>query len=190
MCLSKSMEKSFHALKSRKAREAYVEAELVNGLAHQIRIIRQQRGWTQKQLALKLGSTQTTVSRLEDPSYGRYTIQTLLALGRVFDVAFFVRYMPFSKFMTATWNTHPENFKAIAYEDEAPTIQFFTESKSGAYIKKVISGTTRTDYPVLKVVDKSSTGILVNRKVKEDYMDFFVSAITYGRNLTKISSTK
>ena len=140
------MEKSFLALKNHKAREAYVEAELVNGLAHQIRIIRQQRGWTQKQLASKLGTTPSTISRLEDPSYGRYTIQTLLALGRVFDVAFFVRYMPFSKFMPATWDTRPENFKAATYEDEASSVQFFTETKSRSFFKPVIVDTVTVNY--------------------------------------------
>lgn len=128
------MEKSFLALKNRKAREAYVEAELVNGLAHQIRIIRQQRGWTQKELASKLDTTPSTISRLENPSYGRYTIRTLLALGSVFDVAFFVRYMPFSKFMPSTWDTRPDNFEALAYEDEVSSIQFFSENISGTYV--------------------------------------------------------
>lgn len=148
------MEKSFLQLKSHKARDAYIEAELVNGLAHQIRIIRQQRGWTQEHLAEKLGTTQGTVSRLEDPSYGRYTIRTLLALGKVFDVAFFVRYMPFSKFMQATWDTRPENFEAASYAEEVSSIQFFTETKTVAYVisRNVSSPTTGVDYTALKAV--------------------------------------
>ena len=137
------MEKSFLALNNRKAREAYVEAELINGLAHQIRIIRQQRGWTQKELASKLDTTRSTISRLEDPSYGRYTIRTLLALGRVFDVAFFVRYMPFSKFMPSTWDTRPDNFEALAYEDEVSSIQFFVENNSGTYATELVSSTAK-----------------------------------------------
>lgn len=129
------MEKSFLALRNARAREANVHSELTNGLAHQIRIIRQQRGWTQKQLAEKLGTTQTTVSRLEDPSYGRYSVRSLLALGNIFDVALFVRYLPFSKFLPATWDTTPENFEAVAYEDEVDFVQFFDESLTGNYVK-------------------------------------------------------
>ena len=123
------MEKSFRALNNPQAREAYVEAELINGLAHQIRIIRQQRGLTQKQLAEKMGTTQTTVSRLEDPSYGRYSMRSLLALSKVFDIALLIRFMAFSKFMPATWNTHPDQFKATSYENEASSVRFFTEDK-------------------------------------------------------------
>lgn len=130
MCLSKSMEGSFRSLNEVSARDAYVEAELVNGLAHQIRILREQRGWTQKDLAARLDTTQTTISRLEDPSYGRYTIRTLLRLGKAFDVAFFVRYLPFSKFMHQTWDTRPEKFEALSYEEEASSIQFFTEKRT------------------------------------------------------------
>lgn len=177
MCLSKSMERSFHALKSRKARDAYVEAELVNGLAHQIRIIRQERGWTQKQLAEKLETTQTTVSRLEDPSYGRYTIRTLLALGRVFDVAFFVRYLPFSKFLPATWDTRPENFEAAAYEDEVSSIQFFTENKSGTYVSKVITSTSMPDYTLKKIINGTPVSILSNNRIAKGDMEFFMSRI-------------
>lgn len=127
------MEKSFLALRDAGARNAYVESELINGLAHQIRIVRQQRGWSQKQLAEKLGTTQTTISRLEDPSYGKYSIRTLLALSHVFEVALFVRYQPFSKFMPATWDTRRENFEAAGYSEELPNIQFYAESSGGVY---------------------------------------------------------
>ena len=127
VCLSKSLEKSFRSLCESATREAYVEAELVNGLAHQIRILREERGWTQKDLATRLNTTQTTVSRLEDPSYGRFSIRTLLSLGKVFDVAIFVRYLPFSRFMQETWDTKPERFKATGYQEEAALIQFFSD---------------------------------------------------------------
>jgi transcriptional regulator with XRE-family HTH domain len=124
------LEKSFLSLKHPGAKEAYVEAELVNGLAHQIRILREQRGWTQKQLAKYLDTTQNTISRLEDPSYGRYTFRTLLGLSKAFGVALFVRYLPFSKFIQETWNTSPELFEAASYDEEVASIQFFTEGET------------------------------------------------------------
>lgn len=122
--LSKSMESSFLRLKSKKVRSAYVESELVNGISHQIRILRQQRGWTQSQLARKLKTTQAVVSRLEDASYGRYSLKTLLQVGAAFDVGMFLRYMPFSQFMAATWNTRPEKFEADSYDDEVSRVHF------------------------------------------------------------------
>lgn len=128
--LSKSMEKSFHRLKNKNARVAYVEAELANGIAHQIRILREQRGWTQTQLARKLKTTQAAVSRLENASYGRHSLKTLLQVGAAFDVGMFLRYMPFSQFMGATWDTRPEKFEADSYDDEAPRVHFFPENSA------------------------------------------------------------
>jgi len=185
VCLSKSMEKSFLALKSHKAREAYVEAELVNGLAHQIRIIRQQRGLTQKQLAEKLGTTQTTVSRLEDPSYGRYSMRSLLALSKVFDVALFVRYMPFSKFMPATWDTRPEHFEAIGYEDEAFKIQFFAETKRKAYDVKVIPSMSVVNYITYKESKNISFNVMLDRMNLGVATDFIAFAFASGGEHTK-----
>lgn len=144
------MEKSFLALRNVRAREACVHSELTNGLAHQIRIIRQQRGWTQKQLAEKLGTTQTTVSRLEDPSYGRYSVRSLLALGNIFDVALFVRYLPFSEFLPATWDTAPENFEAVAYEEEVNFVQFFDETLAGNYVRALIQDESNESYRACK----------------------------------------
>lgn len=132
------MENTFHDIQDAQIREAYVRAELTNGLAHQIRIIRQQRGWSQKQFADKLGTTQTTVSRLEDPSYGRYNISSLLSVSKVFDVALFVRYLPFSKFVPSVWDTSPDNFEAAAYVDEVDSFVFFDEKKDGVYFKTMI----------------------------------------------------
>lgn len=146
--LSKSMEKSFRRLKNREARKAFVEAELVNGLAHQIRILRQQRGWTQQELASKLKTTQTAISRLEDPSYGRFSVKSLLALGDAFDVALHVRFQSFSKFLFETWDTTEENFHAESYEEEFDTVQFFGEVKGSTYISSSTHKTTETRYQI------------------------------------------
>lgn len=135
VCLSSSMEKSFRSLKAADVREAFVEAHLVNGLAHQIRILREQRGWTQAELAKITKTTQTTISRFEDPSYGKYSIQTLLRLGKAFDVAFFVRYLSFSDFLQKTWDTSPSNFEASGYEEESSWIQSYTDEAQSLYVK-------------------------------------------------------
>ena len=77
------MEKTFRRMTDRpSARHAYVQAEVVTALAHQVRALRIQRGWTQRELARRLGTTQAAVSRLEDPSYGKASVQTLLQLAR------------------------------------------------------------------------------------------------------------
>lgn len=145
------MEKTFRRLHSKRARVAFVESELVNGLSHQIRILRQQRGWTQAQLSKRLGTTQGVVSRLEDASYGRYSIKTLLQLASTFDAGLLVRFLPFSQFVPFTWNTNPERFEASAFEQEIGNIRFVDVSEYSGGFVAAIDGTslvTATQYNV------------------------------------------
>ena len=126
--ISKSMEKTFHRLRNKRSRAAYVEAELINGISNQIRVLRQQRGWTQSDLAEKLGTSQGVVSRLEDPSYGRYSFKTLLNLGSIFDIALFVRFLPFSQAVPATWDTRREKLEAESFDEEIERVHFYSGS--------------------------------------------------------------
>jgi transcriptional regulator with XRE-family HTH domain len=128
------MEKSFRRLANKTARREYVRAELVNGVAHQIRILRHQRNWTQSHLARRLKTTQTVVSRLEDPSYGKFSVKTLLDVANAFDVAVHVRYMPFSEFMLQTWDTSPHRFEAVSYDEERNKVVFYSAAPSSGYL--------------------------------------------------------
>lgn len=131
------MEKSFLRLKDKAVRVAYVEAELTNGLAHQIRAIRQQRNWTQGHLAKRLKTTQGVVSRLEDPSYGRFSVKTLLQVANVFDVALYARFLPFSEFMFQTWDTSPQRLQVLPYAKDTERVCFYAETHRNAYIEKI-----------------------------------------------------
>lgn len=144
MLLSKSMEKTFQRLKNKKARDAFVEAELVNGIANQIRVLRQQREWTQKDLAEKIGTTQGVVSRLEDPSYGRYSIKTLLNLASIFDVAFLTRFVPFSQAVAVTWDTQRQNLEADSFDREIDRIFFYSKNTTRYFSQHKINEDSTT----------------------------------------------
>lgn len=118
------MEKTFRRMKNPQARRAYVEAEVASGLAHQIRALRTQRGWTQKDLAARLGTTQAAVSRLEDPSYGRPSIKTLLDVGAAFDVALQVRFVSFVRLLQETQSVSREQLEVEPFEVEAQRAAF------------------------------------------------------------------
>lgn len=87
---------------SRRYRHGYVSAAARMLLAQQIRSMRAERGWSQGELAKRMGKPQSVVSRIENPSYGRLTVQTMLEVAEVFDVALFVRFMSFPKFIRAS----------------------------------------------------------------------------------------
>jgi len=129
--LSKSLEKTFLRMKSKPgSRAAYVEAETVTALAHQIRAIRIQRGWTQSELAKKLGTTQAAVSRLEDPSYGKFALSTLLELARVFDAGMQLRFVSFVSMLSETFIPSAKAREVPSFEEEAPTVDFYRPSRS------------------------------------------------------------
>jgi DNA-binding XRE family transcriptional regulator len=71
-------------LKDKEFREAFEKEEIYADLAIQIARLRQSRGYTQKDLARFLGTTQQTISRLENPENNGFSVSTLFKLARVF----------------------------------------------------------------------------------------------------------
>lgn len=127
------MEKTFLRMKARpSARHAYLEAEVVTGLAHQIRAIRMQRGWTQNDLAKRMHTTQAAVSRLEDPSYGRYTLSTLVELAKTFDSGMQVRFVSFVTMLHETFVPNAKNREVPTFEEEAPQVDFYRPNLSAS----------------------------------------------------------
>ena len=78
-------------------REAFVSADISTTIAAQIHALREQRGWTQKQLADAAGMAQTRISVLEDPSYEKSSLTTLKRLASAFDVGLLVKFVPLSQ---------------------------------------------------------------------------------------------
>lgn len=85
-------------------RNAYVEGHIDTGLAFQIRDMRKDRGWTQKQFAEKINTKQTSISRFEDPNYGKHSLETLKRMASLFDVALMVKFVPYSELARKTCN--------------------------------------------------------------------------------------
>jgi transcriptional regulator with XRE-family HTH domain len=113
------MEKTFQRMtKSKAARRGYVDAEVCNTVAAQIKVMRLRRKWTQGDLAKQLGTTQTVISRLENPAYGKATLQTLLAISGVFDVALSVRFVSFTRFFTSTWAPNIDLLAPESFDEE------------------------------------------------------------------------
>lgn len=99
-------------------RHLLVSAAIKRGLAFQIQEMRRARGWTQQELAERLGTKQESVSLLENPDHGRYTITTLKRLASVFDVALDVRFESFSAFAEYLENMNPESLAVPSYEEQ------------------------------------------------------------------------
>jgi transcriptional regulator with XRE-family HTH domain len=75
---------------------AYMEEFSNMAIAAQIKVLREQRGWTQKQLAEASGMKQERICALEDVDYDAWTIKVLRRLAKSFDLTVKVSFEKFS----------------------------------------------------------------------------------------------
>jgi transcriptional regulator with XRE-family HTH domain len=87
-------------LDKKEYRDAMVRANVSHGVSYQIKTIRKSLGLSQAELAVKIGAkSQSIISRLEDPSYGKISITTLEKIASAFDVALTVKFSSFGDFL-------------------------------------------------------------------------------------------
>lgn len=107
-----------HDFRDLEYRHGYVEAELAARLAAQIRRLREDRGWTQKELAERAGTKQSAISKLEDPGYGRYSLSLLFQLAKAFDIALDVGFVAFSA-AAAKAVSGPDQLSVQSFDQDA-----------------------------------------------------------------------
>lgn len=125
--------------KSKAYRDAYVLEHIKNGLAFQIRTLREERDWTQGKLGEIAKKPRNVISRLEDPNYGKFTLATLLEIASAFDVGLLVKFIPLSRL-------------AREYDDVSPaalSAQGVTDKKELA----ALNAWAAEDAPIVKIED-------------------------------------
>lgn len=95
-------------------------ADVGTGIAFQIRLLREDRGWSQGELAQRTGTgkRQETISQWENPNYGRYSLTTLIELAAAFDIAPIVKFAPFSELIDWTVNLNPAGLAPTSFDAE------------------------------------------------------------------------
>jgi transcriptional regulator with XRE-family HTH domain len=93
--------------------------------------MRDQRGWSQQQLAKEVGMNQNAISRLENPSYGKATITTLKRLAAIFDVAVVVRFVPFSQLVDWVSGT---TFEDKGLSSESLAVPNFSQEEEEVFL--------------------------------------------------------
>lgn len=95
-----------------------MEANVSNRIATQIRLMRERAGLSQTELAKKLGTRQSAIARLEDPSYGKHSVTVLHKVAAFFEVATWVEFVSFSTLIHRTADLSPKKITPIPYNEE------------------------------------------------------------------------
>jgi hypothetical protein len=95
-------------------RDSYVASHTRRFLARQMRKFRGEK--SQAEFGELINKRQTVVSRLEDPKYGKWTLQTLFEVASKLDVAVIVRFVDFSTFMKLTSDMSDEASRPVPYD--------------------------------------------------------------------------
>jgi transcriptional regulator with XRE-family HTH domain len=106
-------------MKRKAYRDAFVSGHISTTVSAQIAMLREENGWTQKQLADKAGMRQPRISALEDPNCENYEVDTLKRLASAFDVGLTVRFEPFSEIVSWASSVTDAKIAVPSFEDDA-----------------------------------------------------------------------
>lgn len=132
------MKRLIAKLKNRRYRTAYLAEHVRTGIAFQIRAMREKIPWTQTDLGAAAGKPQNVISRLEDPDYGKVTLQTLLQIANAFDVALVVKFIPYSRFLKEFEDVSEQSLIATPFDRDS-----FAESSEASAAGHVVHRSVR-----------------------------------------------
>ncbi len=96
-------------------RHAYLKEATKGWVVLQLRTLREERGWTQADLAHYTGKSQPAIARIESESYGNWSTNTLLDLATAFDVALEIRFVSWPKFLKDTTDASPAAMSVASF---------------------------------------------------------------------------
>ena len=131
--MNKRKERLLEELKSKGYREAFVAELIDTAIPFQIRALRKQRNWTQKELSNILGMKQERISVLEDPNYAKLSLSTLKRLASAFDIGLLVRFVPFSDLVKSELDLSPASLEVKSYKND----HYFTEDDAERIFKNL-----------------------------------------------------
>ena len=136
----------WRSLEDEEYRREYA-ADVGTGLAFQIKLLREKNGWTQGQLAERIGNRQPTISQWENPNYGDYSLNSLKGLAAAFDLALMVKFVAFGELVEWTANLTPERLAPPSFEEEDQARPRFKLTSAQAVV--YVHGTASMDVETL-----------------------------------------
>jgi transcriptional regulator with XRE-family HTH domain len=100
-------------------RKLTLEAHVRESIAWQVRVNREERGLTQKDLAQLIGTGQPAISKIEDPQGGDVRLSSIVRIAHGFDCALQVRFVGFSEFWSSVAIPRSDRMLAPSFGAEA-----------------------------------------------------------------------
>jgi hypothetical protein len=99
-------------------RHEYMMDQVRSFIAFQIRALREQPGrrWSQGDLAKKSGKTQSVISRMEDPDYGKLSLQSLLEIAIAYDLPLLVQFVEWDDWLARMSNLSPSALRKRSFD--------------------------------------------------------------------------
>lgn len=108
-------------------RHAYMEATVEQDIAFQIESNRRARGMSQADLAKAIGTRQSAIARLEDSTYGRHSLATLMKVAHAFDCALRVSLISYSRLAEEVADTSDDALYAAPFESERALLEYWVQ---------------------------------------------------------------
>ena len=135
--MSKLTDKLKVYFQDKETRHIYVDEFLNDFIGTQIKVLREQKGWSQEKLAYEAGMKQSRISVLEDVNYYSWSISTLKRLAKAFDVPLNVSFVTFGDRLRDIEMFSRESLERPAF-DEDPV---FMEKSEELPVSNAISAT-------------------------------------------------
>ena len=119
----------FERFKSKDYRTSYMSARVRTSIAWQIRELREFNRMSQSELAKRIDTRQSAVSRLENTEYGRASVQTLLDVATALDVALVVKFVSYDEFLQQHGSLKES---ALSAENFASTYERYTNREENS----------------------------------------------------------
>lgn len=113
-------------------RNGFVADHVRTRLALLIRALREQRGWSQADLAHAMGTTQSVVSRLEDPDYGKLSLRTLFEVASAFRLPVYIDMPDWEEWFRLMEDMSRQNLKRQDFDAE--NLAVLSENKTSFFL--------------------------------------------------------
>lgn len=139
-------------------REVYCEEFLNAKIATQIKVLREQRGWTQEQLAEHAQMKQERVAVLENINYESWTLNVLRRFAKAYDLTLDLEFKEFGEFLKGLDNFSREAFEKRSFQKD-PVFQKGSAAnvfRSDKFAKEKVSNPDSKAYSLPMIVEVTS----------------------------------